>query len=172
MLLSFVVGFAAFTAPMGRMVQPSQGVVTSRARTPVAIGGFKMPELPNPFGGGDDFQLYPSDVEFNDVDGDNVVLRKTVGGKIDFYVNKKIKLEGARMMANGNMLAHPQLLSNRLVALHFNWIVGSDEKRKCMKKNRFWLLQENARRRICTKGRITFSKETDADADRTGRITC
>ena len=104
MLLSLVVGFAAFTAPMGRMVQPSQGVVTSRARTPVAIGGFKMPEIPNPFGGDGDFQLYPSDVDFTDVDGDYVVLRKTVGGKIDFYVNKKIKLEGARMAANGNML--------------------------------------------------------------------
>jgi hypothetical protein len=71
--------------------------VPLRAPAPQAI------QLPF-FGGGDDFQLFPSDVEFKDVDGDYIVLRKAAGGKIDLYVNKKLKFEGARMVVNGNTL--------------------------------------------------------------------
>merc|ERR1712224_501579 len=76
------------------------------------------------------------------------------------------------VIANGNLLAHPAMLTNRLVALHFNWILSSDMKRKCMKQNRFWMLNAGGRRRMCAKGKLAFSKETTAKADRTGRITC
>ena len=58
-----------------------------------------------PFGGGDgDFRLFPDDVSFTDRDGDQVVLRKTIGNRVDFYVNKKMRLSGARMVRNGDTL--------------------------------------------------------------------
>jgi len=64
----------------------------------------KLPDLGGLFGGGDDFQLLPSDVEFTDVDGDAVVLRKRSGGRVDFYVNRKIQLSEARVLVKGNSL--------------------------------------------------------------------
>merc|ERR1719331_1485741 len=74
--------------------------MSPRARAPQAMAGFELPS----FFGGESFQLFPSDVEFTDVDGDYIVLRKALGGKVDLYVNKKLKFEGARMVVNGNTL--------------------------------------------------------------------
>ena len=94
-------GFAvaiAFTPPMTQLGGLSS-VCTheiQRCRTPVAIGSF--------FGGGDDFTLYPTDVEFTDVDGDSVVIRPTTGKKVDFFVNRKLRLKNAVLVKNGNML--------------------------------------------------------------------
>ena len=67
-------------------------------------GGFELPKFELPSFGGGDFRLFPDDVEFTDVDGDYVVVRKASGGTVDLYVNKKLKFEGARMNSNGNML--------------------------------------------------------------------
>ena len=78
--------------------------ITSRVTPPVTmIGGFKLPDLPSFGGGDDDFRLFPSDVEFTDVDGDVVVLRPK-GGKIDFFVNRKLRISNANLVKNGNML--------------------------------------------------------------------
>ena len=41
---------------------------------------------------------------FTDVDGDAVVLRKSKGGSVDFYVNRKIQLSQARVLVKGNSL--------------------------------------------------------------------
>ena len=99
-MISLIVGVAiAFTAPPStRLALAAHGA--TRVSSLHAIGSF---ELPNPFGG-DNFQLFPSDVEFTDVDGDYVVLRKASGGKVDLWVNKKLKFEGARMAVRGNTL--------------------------------------------------------------------
>jgi hypothetical protein len=70
----------------------------------VAIGNFKMPEMPSFGGGGDDFKLFPSDVQFTDVDGDTVTIRPLGASKIDFYVNGKLRLSKAVLAKNGNML--------------------------------------------------------------------
>lgn len=63
-----------------------------------------LPDLGGIFGGGDDFQLFPSDVEFTDVDGDVVVLRGKSGTSVDFYVNRKLLLSNARLKRTGNGL--------------------------------------------------------------------
>ena len=107
MILNLVVATSlAFAPPTTRVTAMSRASL--RAPAPLALGGFELPkiELPNPFGGDDGFQLYPSDVEFTDRDGDVVVLRPVQAGKIDFYVNKSLKLSGATLQkaADGTML--------------------------------------------------------------------
>merc|ERR1719238_1845476 len=89
--LPLVLAVGAFVGPVSRVaVAPS-----ARAASPVALGDFKLPEIPNPFGGllegfggGDDFRLFPDDVQFSDVDGDLVTLRGK-GATVDLYVGKK-----------------------------------------------------------------------------------
>jgi hypothetical protein len=68
---------------------------------PFGDGGPSFPELPNPFA--EEFVSKPGDVSFIDTDGEQVTLRK-VGGKVDFYVGGKLKLESAVMVRNGNAL--------------------------------------------------------------------
>lgn len=110
-----------------RVVGMPASASAARSNAPVAIGGFKMPEMPSfgGFGGGDDFQLIPSDVQFKDVDGDTVTLRAVSGGKVDFcknacpnsppltspwlpifgtVVNGKLRLSKAVLVKNGNSL--------------------------------------------------------------------
>jgi len=89
-----------------RVVGMPASASAARSNAPVAIGGFKMPEMPSfgGFGGGDDFQLIPSDVQFKDVDGDTVTLRAVSGGKVDFFVNGKLRLSKAVLVKNGNSL--------------------------------------------------------------------
>ena len=101
-----VAASVAFAPPASRVAVKAS---VPRAPAPLALGGFempKLPELPNPFGGGNDFQLFPSDVQFTDRDGDVVVLRPVQAGKVDFYVNKSLKLQGATLQksADGQML--------------------------------------------------------------------
>ena len=76
----------------------SRALLNPRAAAPKAIGALF---------GGPEFRLFPSDVQFTDVDGDDVVIRPVPGGtRIDLYVNKKLKFEKATMTksASGDML--------------------------------------------------------------------
>jgi len=88
-MLQLVLALAAFAPPLS-VVRPAPNV--ARASTPVALGGLF---------GGEEFRLFPSDVQFMDVDGDDVVLRPT-GGKVDLFVNKKEVLSGAVMTLNAD----------------------------------------------------------------------
>ena len=69
---------------------------------PNPFENFEAPSLPNPFGGGS-LELYPSDVQFQDIDGDVITLREA-RGKVDFYVGNQVKLSGARLRRNGNTI--------------------------------------------------------------------
>ena len=104
-MLHVVIAVATFTPPVP---QVSARSVVPRAGSPVAIGGFKMPEMPSmpDFGGGgnEKLQLFPDDVQFTDVDGDTVTIRPLGGKKVDFFVNGKIRLSKAILVQNGNML--------------------------------------------------------------------
>jgi hypothetical protein len=103
MALSLVLAMTmTFAPPMTRLVHSPMQAATLRAPVPQAIGGFELPKFDLPSFGGGDFQLYPSDCEFTDVDGDYVVIRKAGSGKVDLWVNKKLKFEGARMTLNSN----------------------------------------------------------------------
>mmetsp|Transcript_33749 Transcript_33749/g.88791 ORF Transcript_33749/g.88791 Transcript_33749/m.88791 type:complete len:143 (-) Transcript_33749:310-738(-) len=98
-MLALFLATASFQAPLTSAFT-SNVVSSPRAASPVAIGGFKLPD----FGGGSNFQLFPSDVNFMDVDGDDVVIRSASAGRVDLYVNKELKFEAASMKLNGNTL--------------------------------------------------------------------
>ena len=104
MVLSVLVSLTLAFAPPTTRLGHAPRHVSVRAPVAQAIGGFELPKFELPSFGGGDFRLFPDDVEFTDVDGDYVVVRKASGGTVDLYVNKKLKFEGARMSSNGNML--------------------------------------------------------------------
>jgi hypothetical protein len=77
------------------------------------FGGFVAPprperpefkfELPS-FGGDEPLKLYPSDVQFTDVDGDLITLREAANNKVNMYVGNKLVFEQATLKRNGNTL--------------------------------------------------------------------
>jgi len=93
-MLAIFLASAAFTSPLAAS-RPA--VLAPRTMAPQAIGSFFG-------GGGNDFQLIPSDVQFKDVDGDTVTFRPISTGKADFYVNGKLQLSKAVVVKNGDML--------------------------------------------------------------------
>ena len=109
MLSAILIAATAFSpSPTTRLA-----VSTPRCASPVAIelpfiGKVDLPELPElpglpDFGGGEDFQLFPDDVEFTDADGDNIVLRPKLG-RVDFFVNKKLRMGSCMLVVNGNTI--------------------------------------------------------------------
>lgn len=104
MMLQLLTAAAAFAPPSRVALGVSHASVT-RAPPAVAI---ELPfigkiDLPS-FGGGGDFKLFPSDVQFTDVDGDVVTLRPISGTKVDFYSNGNLVISGAGLVRNGNTL--------------------------------------------------------------------
>ena len=51
-----------------------------------------------------DLKLIPTDVQFQDKDGDTITFRGVRGGKVDYYVGKELKLQGAILTQNGDAL--------------------------------------------------------------------
>ena len=110
MLAAILALTSAFTAPGHLASAPTRAYASAPTRAHVsAIGDFKLPDLPklplpdlpNPFA--EEFRLFPDDVQFTDVDGDEVVLRPKLG-KVDFYVNKKLRMENCRIAINGDTI--------------------------------------------------------------------
>ena len=48
--------------------------------------------------------LSNADLSFTDTDGDSIALKKATGGRVDFYVNGKLKMEAAVVAAKGSSL--------------------------------------------------------------------
>ena len=53
-------------------------------------------------GGNKNFQLFPSDLQFKDKDGDTVTLRPVKAGRVDFFVNGDLKLSEASLQKSGD----------------------------------------------------------------------
>lgn len=68
------------------------------------LGGIEFESFGDKWDGPGDLQLIPSDVQFKDVDGDTITLRKVRNGKIDYYVGKTLKLSGAVLTTSGNSI--------------------------------------------------------------------
>jgi len=74
-------------------------VVPTRGDDRLRFGGF---EFRNPLR--NRFEQREGDVAFTDVDGDNVVVRKAAGDKVDLFVNEEQRLARATIVSNGGML--------------------------------------------------------------------
>ena len=75
-MFHLVLAAAAFTPPASVAMRSAVAAVS---RTPPVqafqLPSFGLPDFGELFGGDDDFRLFPSDLEFTDVDGDSVVIR-------------------------------------------------------------------------------------------------
>ena len=70
----------------------------------IDFGGIEFESFGDKWNSPGDLKLIPSDVQFEDVDGDVITLRGTRGGRVDYYVGKKMKLEKAVLEQSGNSL--------------------------------------------------------------------
>jgi hypothetical protein len=101
-MLSLVVAVGSFVLP-GNLAAARPNT-SSRASTLQAIELPFIGKIGIDFGGGDKLQLFPSDVQFTDVDGDTVTLRPAGGTRVDFYVGSKLMMRNAGLVRNGNTL--------------------------------------------------------------------
>eukprot|EP00320_Phaeocystis_rex_P019904 CAMPEP_0119058880 /NCGR_PEP_ID=MMETSP1178-20130426/3131_1 /TAXON_ID=33656 /ORGANISM="unid sp, Strain CCMP2000" /LENGTH=157 /DNA_ID=CAMNT_0007039867 /DNA_START=38 /DNA_END=511 /DNA_ORIENTATION=+ len=111
---ALVIASAAFVLPPSRL---TTGKLALRA--PPAKAEFELPKLPDfgglpklpdfgglpklPDFGGSQLELRPGDLQFRDVDGELVTLRSNYG-KVDLFVDSKLRLSNARLIRNGDML--------------------------------------------------------------------
>ena len=107
----------SFTLPGAPMVQRSRATVTmglfdNLPKLPdglpslpkIDLGGIEIESFGDKWNKPGDLKLIPSDVQFQDVDGDTITLREVRNGKVDYYVGKELKLESATLVQSGNSL--------------------------------------------------------------------
>ena len=68
------------------------------------LGGIEVEAFGDKFAKAGDLKLIPSDIQFNDKDGDTITLRGRGSGRVDYYVGKELKLENAMLTSSGTSL--------------------------------------------------------------------
>lgn len=90
--------------PVQRASMPAASVVMQFNLPKIDLGGIEFESFGDKWNAPGDLQLIPSDVQFEDVDGDTITFRGVRNGKVDYYVGKKLKLSGAVLTQSGSSL--------------------------------------------------------------------
>ena len=114
LLIAFVAMASAFMAPPTRTLQARATTMQSSSvvmelpfgiKLPkIDLGGIEIESFGDKWNAEGDLKLIPSDVQFKDTDGDVVTLRKTRGGRVDFFVGKQFKMQGVLTEENGTLM--------------------------------------------------------------------
>jgi hypothetical protein len=96
-MLALAVMLAGFVPPASRLAWPVGGHATVRMQ--------EMWTPPKDLGPlGDLDRLFPNDVQFNDIEGDEITLRGKGGNKVEYYSNGKGRMRSASLRVEGNTL--------------------------------------------------------------------
>lgn len=95
--LAAMIGVGFMPPPMSKLARPVAVHTTVRME--------EMWTPPKDLGPlGDLDRLFPNDVQFKDVEGDEITLRGNGGNKVEYYSNGKGRMRSAKLRLDGNSL--------------------------------------------------------------------